>query len=64
VIFSHRPFEVRLDSAVAALGFEVEIKDLGPDEVDVKFEGEDTDYRIRAYWEYGLLVKRVEEEGD
>jgi hypothetical protein len=60
VVVSHRPYEVRLDSATPAPGFTMEIDKSGPDEVRVEFEGEDDSYEVRVRWENGVLTTETD----
>ncbi|MFP3913798.1 MAG: hypothetical protein ACLFWM_02910 [Actinomycetota bacterium] len=60
VVVSHRPGEVRLESATPAPGYAMEIDHRGPDEVRVEFEGQSDEYRIRVRWRDGALDTEVE----
>jgi hypothetical protein len=64
VVVSYRPDEVLLGSASPAAGFAAEIKKAGPPDVDVEFESESADYRVRARWVDGDLAVEVESDVD
>jgi hypothetical protein len=64
VVVSYRPEEVLLGSASPAAGFAAEIKKAGPPDVDVEFESESADYRVRARWVDGDLSVEVESDVD
>jgi hypothetical protein len=55
VVVRYRNGEVVLGSASPAAGFAAEIKKDGPTEVEVEFESESADYRVRAQWSDGAL---------
>ncbi len=54
VVISASPGRVVLTSATPRAGFTMEVKDDGPDEVRVEFEGE-PDSKFRARWQGGVL---------
>lgn len=60
VVVSHRPGEVRLESATPAPGYAMEIDDRGPDEARVEFAGADDEYEIRVRWHNGALDVEVD----
>ena len=62
MVVSYRPDEVVLSSAAPAAGFSAEIKKEGPPEVDVEFESESANYRVRAKWESGDLSVQTESD--
>jgi hypothetical protein len=64
VVVSYRPDQVVLSSASPAAGFSADIKKQGPPEVDVEFESEFGDYRVRARWANGDLAVETESEDD
>ena len=66
VVVSHRPGEVRLESAAPTAGFAMEIEKQGPDEVRVEFRSSTARFDIRIRWENGVLDTQVggEEEDD
>lgn len=64
MIVSYRPNEVRLESVVPQAGFSYEIKDDGPDRVEVEFELGDARYRLRAEWTSEGFVTEVEADDD
>jgi cytoskeletal protein RodZ len=64
VVVTYRPNEVLLGSASPAAGFAAEIKKAGPPEVDVEFENESADYRVRARWVDGDLSVETESDVD
>lgn len=55
VVVRYRNGEVVLGSASPAAGFAAEIQKDGPTEVEVEFESESADYRVRAQWSDGAL---------
>lgn len=59
-MISHRPGEVRLESATPVPGFTMEIDKRGPDEVRVEFDGEEDDYDIRVRWDGEALDVEVD----
>lgn len=61
---SYRPDEVVLSSAAPAAGFAAEINKQGPPDVDVEFESESANYRVRARWEGGDLSVETESDVD
>ena len=62
VVVRYRTGEVVLGSASPAAGFAAEIKKEGPPEVDVEFESDSSEYRVRAQWSDGGLS--VETDSD
>ena len=64
VVVSYRPEEVLLSSASPAAGFAAEIKKSGPPDVDVEFESESAEYRVRARWANGDLAVEIESDVD
>jgi hypothetical protein len=64
VIVSYRTGEVRLESVVPSPGFAFEIKDDGPDRVEVEFEGGDDKYVLRAEWTSDGFVTEVDADED
>ena len=62
VVVRYRTGEVILGSASPAAGFAAEIKKQGPPEVDVEFESDSAEYRVRARWTDGGLS--VETDSD
>jgi hypothetical protein len=64
VVVSYRPNEVLLGSASPAAGFAAEIKKAGPPDVDVEFESESAEYRVRARWVDGDLAVELESDED
>ena len=62
IIVSYRPGEVRLESVVPAPGFAYEIKDEGPDKVDVEFEQGDEKFGLEAEWTDGGLVTEIDDD--
>jgi len=62
VVVRYRTGEVILGSASPAAGFAAEIKKEGPPEVDVEFESDSSEYRVRAQWSDGGLS--VETDSD
>lgn len=60
---SYRPEEVRLESVVPQAGFAFEIKDDGPDKVEVELEAGDSKYKLRAEWTSDGFVTEVEADG-
>jgi len=62
VVIRYRAGEVVLGSASPAAGFAAEIKKEGPPEVDVEFESESADYRVRVAWLNGALSVDTETE--
>jgi hypothetical protein len=61
VVFSHRPYEVDLQTATPASGFGVEIDDAGPEKLRVEFKNDSIEYRVEAEWIDGSLVVEVTE---
>lgn len=59
MVVSHRPGEVRLESATPNPGYAMEIDKRGPDEVRVEFEGQDDDFEVRVRWNDGALDVEV-----
>jgi hypothetical protein len=57
---SYRTGEVRLESVVPAPGFAYEVKDDGPQRVEVEFESGDSKYKLRAEWTSNGFVTEVE----
>jgi hypothetical protein len=53
---------VSLVSAVPAPGFALEVKDAGPERVEVEFRSEDRQSKVRAEYEDGVPSVRVEED--
>jgi hypothetical protein len=64
VVVSYRPDEVVLSSASPAAGFSADINKAGPPEVDVEFESESAEYRLRARWANGDLAVETESDVD
>jgi len=60
VVVRYRTGEVILGSASPAAGFAAEIKKEGPPEVDVEFESDSSEYRVRAKWSDGGLSVETE----
>lgn len=60
VVVRYRTGEVILGSASPAAGFATEIKKEGPPEVDVEFESDSSEYRVRAEWSDGGLSVETE----
>lgn len=56
--------EVHFKSASATIGWTVEVKDAGPNEVDIKFEQGDVEIDVKVEWNEGELVVDVDEESD
>ena len=56
---SHRPGEVRLESATPAAGYSMEVDESGPREVRVEFDGSDAEVEIRVRWEGDQLEVEV-----
>ena len=59
---SHRPGEVRLESAAPTAGFAMEIEKDGPDEVRVEFRSLTARFDIRIRWEDDVLETQVDSE--
>lgn len=64
VVVRYRDGEVVLGSASPAAGFAAEVKKDGPTEVDVEFESESAEYRVRAEWSGGELSVRTDSDLD
>jgi hypothetical protein len=64
VVVRYRPDEVLLGSASPAAGFAAEIKKAGPPDVDVEFDSDSAEYRVRARWADGDLAVEVESDAD
>ena len=64
VVVRYRDGEVVLGSASPAAGFAAEVKKAGPPEVDVEFESESAEYRVRAEWSGGELSVETESDLD
>jgi hypothetical protein len=62
VVFRYRPEDVELQAATPAPGFDVELKDSGPQRVRVEFESEESDIRVEAEWKDGELDIRVSDD--
>jgi hypothetical protein len=62
VVVRYRTGEVILGSASPAAGFAAEIKKEGPPEVEVEFDSDSSEYRVKAEWSDGGLS--VETESD
>jgi hypothetical protein len=63
-VFRYRAGEVVLGSASPAAGFAAEVKKDGPSQVDVEFESESAEYRVRAEWSGGELSVETESDLD
>lgn len=63
-MIAHRPGEVSLQAATPAPGFQTEIKEGGPDEVEVEFESETVKVEISAEWKDGELEIEVSTENE
>ena len=64
VVVRYRAGEVVLGSASPAAGFAAEVKKDGPSQVDVEFESESAEYRVRAEWSGGELSVETESDLD
>lgn len=64
VVVKYRPGEVVLQTATPAAGFQAEVEDAGPPEVEVDFESESTKVEVNAEWKDGELDIEVEESDD
>jgi hypothetical protein len=62
VIVSYREGAVFLEGAVPALGYEVEVRHAGPEEVRVRFESDRTEIEVRVRWEDGRLDIEVDQD--
>ncbi|CAN5859412.1 hypothetical protein BH23ACT5_BH23ACT5_11410 [soil metagenome] len=60
VVISHRPEEVRLESASPAPGYSTEIDKSGLDEVRVEFEGATESVEVRVRWRGGHLETDID----
>jgi hypothetical protein len=64
VVVNYRPDEVVLSSASPAAGFSADVKKQGPPDVDVEFESDSAEYRVRARWANGDLSVETESDVD
>jgi len=62
VVVRYRPDQVELQAATPAPGFDVELKDSGPQRVRVEFESEEADVRVEAEWKNGDLDVTVSDD--
>ena len=56
---SHRPGEVRLESAAPSAGFTMEVDKAGPEEVEVEFDNATSRFEVQIRWEDGILDTEV-----
>ncbi len=65
VVLAYRPDEVVLQTATPSPGYHTEVKKPGPPKVEVEFESNDLEIKVRAEWRDGELnVDVVESEKD
>ncbi len=62
VVIEYVPGRVTLKSASPKAGYQMEIHDRGPDEVEVRFESGNGDSRFEAHWSGGRLVVDIDED--
>jgi hypothetical protein len=55
---------VTLVSATPVAPYDVDVEDDGPEKIDVEFESETHDYRVRAEVDGGELIWQVTESSD
>lgn len=59
MVLRYRPGEVTYQSATPAPGFQVEVDEHGPPEVEVEFESESRKVEVHAAWREGDLDVEV-----